>query len=91
MMVFTMATWTGDTNPAIEARRIDGLRRMTPAQKFALAGALTRKIRQLALAGIRSRHPGIDDREARLRLAAMSIDRATMLHAFGWHPGPAGS
>lgn len=91
MMGLTMATWTGDTNPAIEARRIEGLRKMTPAQKFALAGALTRNIRQLALAGIRARHPGIDEHEARLRLAAMSIDRLTLLRAFGWDADRAGT
>jgi hypothetical protein len=80
--------WHGmsDTNNAIEARRINGFRRMTSAQKSALAGALTRNVRQLALARIRLRHPGIDAREARLRLAAMTIERATMLLAFGWDP-----
>jgi hypothetical protein len=75
-----------DTDSAIEAMRIAGFRQMTPAQKFALAGALTHNIRQLALAGIRLRHPGIGEREAMLRLAAMSIDRATMVQAFGWDP-----
>jgi len=75
-----------DTDSAIEAMRIAGFQKMTPAQKLALAGALTRNIRQLALAGIRLRHPGIDDREAMLRLAAMSIDRAIMVRAFGWDP-----
>jgi hypothetical protein len=75
-----------DTDNAIEARRIDGFRHMTSAQKFALAGALTRNVRQLALVGIRLRYPGIDAREAQLRLAAMTIDRATMIRAFGWDP-----
>jgi hypothetical protein len=75
-----------DTDNAVEARRIDGFRHMTPVQKFALAGALTRNVRQLALVGIRLRHPGIDAREAQLRLAAMTIDRATMIRAFGWDP-----
>jgi hypothetical protein len=59
---------------------------MTPVQKFALTGALTRNVRQLALAGIRLRHPRIDAREAQLRLAAMTIDRTTMVRAFGWDP-----
>jgi len=63
---------------------------MSPAQKFALVGALTRNVRQLALAGIRSRQPGIDEREAMLRLAAMSVDRATLVKAFGWDPEGAG-
>lgn len=50
-----------DTASAIEAMRSTGFRQMTPAQKFALAGALTRNVRQLALAGIRLRYPGIDE------------------------------
>jgi hypothetical protein len=86
MMMWTMERGTTDTDSAIEAMRIAGFRQMTPAQKLALTGALTHNIRQLALAGIRLRHPGIDEREAMLRLAAMSIDRATMVHAFGWDP-----
>ena len=75
-----------DTDIGIEAMRIAGFQRMTPAQKLALAGALTRNIRQLALAGIRLRYPGIDEREAMLRLTAMSTDRSTMVRAFGWDP-----
>ncbi|MBN2573090.1 MAG: hypothetical protein JXP73_00865 [Deltaproteobacteria bacterium] len=63
---------------------------MSPAQKFALVGSLTKNVRQLALVGIRSRHPGIDQREAMLRLAAMSVDHATLVKAFGWNPERAG-
>ena len=85
-MSFHMQTGLADTDPAIEARRIDGFRQMTPVRKFALVGALTRNVRQLAMAGIRMRHPGISDREAKLRLAALTIDSATMFRAFGWAP-----
>jgi hypothetical protein len=79
-----------DTDPAIEALRIEGFRRMSPAQKFALVGALTKDVRQLSLAGIRSRHPGIDEREAMLRLAALTVDHATLVKAFGWDPDRTG-
>ncbi len=85
-----MLALASDTDPAIEALRIEGFRRMSPAQKFALVSALTKNVRQLALIGIRSRHPGIDEREAMLRLAAMSVDRATLVKAFGWDPERAG-
>lgn len=63
---------------------------MSPAQKFALVGALTKNVRQLSLAGIRSRHPGIDEREAMLRLAALTVDHATLVKAFGWAPDRTG-
>ena len=86
----TMPRRLTDTDPAIDARRIEGLRRMSPAQRLALASAWTHDDRQLALAGIRSRHPGISQREAMLRLAAMTVDRATLVRAFGWSPEQAG-
>jgi hypothetical protein len=75
-----------DTHPAIEALRIEGFRRMTPAQKFAQVASLTRNVRDLAIAGIRMRHPGIGDRDARIRLAAMTFDRTVLARAFGWAP-----
>ncbi len=63
---------------------------MTPAEKFALVAALTRNVRLLSLVGIRMRHPGICDREATLRLAALTIDRTTMLRALGRAPDRVG-
>jgi hypothetical protein len=36
--------------------------------------------------GIRSRHPDADDGEVRLRLAALRLDRALVVDAFGWDP-----
>jgi hypothetical protein len=75
-----------DAHPAVEALRIEGFRRMTLAQKFAQVASLTRHVRDLAIAGIRMRHPGIGDRDARLRLAAMTIDPTVVARAFGWVP-----
>ena len=46
----------------------------------------TRACQQMALAGIRRRHPGADDRELQLRLAALWLDRGTMVRCFGWDP-----
>jgi hypothetical protein len=75
-----------DTHPRIEALRIEGFRRMTPAQKFAQVASLTRNVFELALAGTRMRHPGISDRHARIRVAALSVDHAVLRRAFGWVP-----
>jgi hypothetical protein len=69
-----MKSESSDTHPTIEALQIEGFRRMTPAQKFAHVASLTRNVRDLALAGIRMRHPGIGDRDARIRLATMTSD-----------------
>lgn len=59
-----------DTDPAIEAFLVEGYRRMTPAQKLELVGALTRTVRQLALADVRRRYPNADEREQALRVAS---------------------
>ena len=75
-----------DTAPEIERILIEGYRRMAPAAKLARVREMTRAVQQLALAGIRRRHPAISDDEARLRLAALWLDRATMVRVFGWDP-----
>ena len=73
-----------ETPPAIEALLVEGYRRMTPAQKLELVGALTRTLRQLALADVRRRHPDADEREQTLRVASRWIEPALMARAFGW-------
>lgn len=66
---------------------IAAYRRMSPAEKLGRVGDLNRAVRQLALARIRRQYgPELDEREERLRLAALSIDRETMIRAFGWDP-----
>ena len=59
---------------------------MTPSEKLVRVRELTLAVQQLALAGIRQRHPGIAENEARLRLAALWLDRRAMIAAFGWDP-----
>jgi len=62
-----------DTSPDIEARQIDGWRRMTPAEKLQLVVSLSRSTRDLALAGIRDRFPEASPREQFLRLAILTL------------------
>lgn len=82
-----MRTGKSDTDSAVEAVLIAGYRRMSPAQKLERVADLNRSLRALALAGIHQRFgPDLSDRERRLRLAALSIDRDTMVRAFGWDP-----
>jgi len=40
----------------------------------------------LALSGIRRRYPAASDKECELRLAALWLDRETMVKAFHWDP-----
>lgn len=79
-------TQSEDTSIDAEAFQIDGLRRMSPSERLRLALDLTRAARDRALAGIRARHPHATEREIGLRLASLSIDRETMIAAFGWDP-----
>ena len=65
---------------------ISGFRKMEPWKKLALSEAMTQTVIQLAAARIRKQHEGISERELRLRLASLWLDRDTMVKAFGWDP-----
>lgn len=75
-----------DTAPGIERRQIAAWRAMTPEQKLAIVSQLVLATEELAVAGIRERHPTATDREIELRLGALRLDRETMIRAFGWDP-----
>jgi hypothetical protein len=78
---------TRDTPAEVEQRLIERLRRMTPLQRLAMAMDLSEGVRQLAAARIRAQYgPGISERELHLRLAALAVDRDTLIAAFGWDP-----
>ena len=76
-----------DTPLEVEEILLAGYRRLTPGQKLARVADLNRAVRQLALARIRAQYgPGLSEREERLRLAALWLDRETMVRVFGWDP-----
>ena len=75
-----------DTPLEVERILVDGYRRMTPARKVARVRDLNWTLQELALAQLRVLHPGDAEHVLRLRLAARSLDRATMIAAFGWDP-----
>ena len=81
-----MRTQSPDTDPAVEERQIEVWRRMTPAEKLHIVSELVRASEELALAGIRQRHPGATGRELELRLAALRLDRDLMLRWLDWDP-----
>ena len=64
---------TSDTSPEIEARQVRAWRAMSPAQKAQLISTLSRAARELALAGVRQRHPDASPREQFLRLAVVTL------------------
>jgi hypothetical protein len=77
---------TSDSSPEVEDRQIEAWRAMTPAAKLHLVSELVRATEELALAGVRLRHPGASEREQRLRLAALRLDRETLVRWLDWDP-----
>ena len=62
-----------DTPLDIERRQIEGWRRMSTGEKARLISSLSSASRELALAGIRHRHPTASPREQFLRLAILTL------------------
>ena len=55
---------------------------MTPDDKLRLVLQMSATVRQLALAGIRLRHPGVSAREEFLRLAALTLGEELARRAY---------
>jgi hypothetical protein len=82
-----MKTQSPDTPPEVEEILLEGYRRMTPLEKLLQAFELNRMAQQMAAMRIQARYgPDLSEQELRLRLAALWLDRETMIAAFGWDP-----
>ncbi len=82
-----MRSRVSDTPPAVERMLIDGYRRMAPQEKLERVVALNRALEQLARARLRAQYgENLSERELRLRLGALRLDRDLMVEAFGWDP-----
>ncbi|MGE3173993.1 MAG: hypothetical protein AB7O97_15310 [Planctomycetota bacterium] len=79
-------TQAHDTDPIAEQRQFEIWSRMSATEKFAAFAQLMAMADAFAEAGIRRLHPDADDREVFLRRAARTLDRATMIAAYGWDP-----
>lgn len=75
-----------DTSPQADERYHELLRRMPPSMRLEAAMRLAQAVRELAVAGIRARHPGADDQELRVRLAARLYGRDCARRLFGQVP-----
>jgi hypothetical protein len=64
---------TGDTPLDIERLQLEGWRLMSPADKAAIISGLTKTAFDLALAGVRQRHPHASPREHFLRFAITTL------------------
>lgn len=82
-----MKTLSLDTPPEIEEIQLEIYRQMTPQQKIAIVQDLNQTVLLMALMGIRMRHGSdLPEREIQLRLAALWLDRETMIKVYGWDP-----
>lgn len=60
---------------------------MTPQQKLRRVGELQHMAESLSAGRIRAQYgPDLSKQELKLRLAALRLDRQTMIEVFGWDP-----
>jgi hypothetical protein len=77
---------TEDTSRKAEQILINGYRAMPAWHKMRQVVALTQAVQRLALARLRKQYGTMNEKEERLRLAALWLPRETMIRLFGWDP-----
>ena len=75
-----------DTAADVERRMIERWRSATPDEKLDRMFGMAQLVNELARSDLRERYPGSSEREIVLRLASRTLDRETMIRAFGWDP-----
>ena len=85
-----MGTLSRDTHVDAERRVIEGFRQMPGEQRLARVWALRDAALSLARARILERYGELLEREVRLRLASLWLDRDTMRRVFDWDPAVRG-
>ncbi len=75
-----------DTDVAAERYLFAKLRGLPPWRKAEMLSASTRAAYDLAMAGVRQRHPNATVEESRKRYAALVLGREASMALFGWDP-----
>ena len=75
-----------DTPSYIQKILVNGYRNMPPWEKMKRINELNKATQQLALSRIRNQYGDIPEREQRLRLGSLWLDRETMIRVFSWDP-----
>lgn len=75
-----------DTDPRIARMMIAGYRAMSPAQKLETVVQMNNAVLEMAAARLRQQYGKMTNRELKLRLAALWIDREMLKRAFGYDP-----
>jgi len=82
-----MRTQSRDTPPEIEEMMLERYRQMEPMEKLWQVFDLNRRAQMMAAMRIQAQYgPDLPERELRLRLAALWLDRETMIEVYGWDP-----
>jgi hypothetical protein len=82
-----MKNLSPDTAPEAEEILLERYRQMSPLEKLRQVFELNHMAQTMAAMRIQARYgPNLSERELRLRLAALWLDRETMIAAFGWDP-----
>ncbi|MFY9823515.1 MAG: hypothetical protein WAM82_19190 [Thermoanaerobaculia bacterium] len=82
-----MRTQSPDTPPEIEEMMIERYRRMTPLDRLRQVFELNYTVQSMAALRIQAQYgPDLSEDELRLRLAALWLDRETMIEVYGWDP-----
>jgi hypothetical protein len=84
--MFVIKTLAEDTQPAAEAVLIELLRSASPARKIALVLSANHTARELALTGLRERHPTDSPAQLRRRLADLWLGPELAAKAYGPMP-----
>jgi hypothetical protein len=75
-----------DTPRDVDERMIALWRACTPGQKLRKVFGIGAMVNELTRGELRARYPTATARELELRLASRTLDRETMIKAFGWDP-----
>jgi len=71
-----------DTPADLQRMQIMLWRGMPPLEKARAVGQVSRRVRELSLAGIRQRHPSASEHECRLRYALLTLGRSLACRAY---------
>jgi len=88
--MITMDKAPNDTDIKAERIYLKLLKESPPWRKAAMVDSLTQACQELAIAGIRRRHPNASEKEIRMRAASLWLDRNLMVRIFNWDPAREG-
>ena len=84
-----MTTLFADTGPEAERVLIELLRQASASRKLEMLGQMNATARQLALQGLRARHPGATEAQLRRYLADLLLGPELAARAYGPRPSEA--